>query len=62
MYYYGGCFTGHYNKMKFERLKEILKAKYYKDLCKFMNGQTCDANGIYEEDFLRWFYKLGVID
>ena len=48
--------------MKFERLKEILKAKYYKDLCKFMEGQTVDINGVYEDDFMRWFNKLPVID
>jgi len=48
--------------MKFERFKEILKAKAYKDLMKFMEGQTVDANGIYEMDFMRWFHKRGVID
>jgi len=48
--------------MKFERLKEILKEKYYKELCKFMEGQTIDEDGIYEDDFLRWFYKLSVVD
>ena len=48
--------------MKFERLKEILKSKAFKDLCKFMEGQTIDENGVYEEDFMRWFDKLGVID
>lgn len=48
--------------MKFERLKEILKPKYYKDLVKFMTGQTIDEDGVYEDDFLRWFYKKGVID
>jgi hypothetical protein len=48
--------------MKFERLKEILTSKAYKDLMKFMEGQTVDFNGVYEDDFLRWFYKLEVID
>ena len=48
--------------MKTERLKEILKLKYYKDLIKFMEGQTMNETGIYEDDFLRWFYKLPVID
>jgi hypothetical protein len=48
--------------MNIERLKEILKAKHFKDLMKFMEGQTYDENGIYEEDFIRWFNKLGVID
>lgn len=48
--------------MKFERFKEILKPKYYEDLMKFMTGQTVDGEGIYECDFLRWFYKFLVID
>jgi hypothetical protein len=48
--------------MKDKRLKEILKPKAYKDLMKFMEGQTSDADGIYEEDFMRWFYGLGVVD
>ena len=43
--------------MKNARLKQILKAKYYKDLCKFMEGQTVDVNGIYECDFMKWFYE-----
>lgn len=48
--------------MKFERLKEILKSKYYKDLLEFMEGQTVGSNGVYEDDFLKWFYKLEVVD
>ena len=48
--------------MRFERLKEVLKAKAYKELVKFMEGQTIDDNGIYEQDFLRWFYEQEVID
>jgi hypothetical protein len=48
--------------MKDKRLKEILKPKYFKDLMKFMNGQTVDDNGIYEDDFMRWFYNLPVVD
>jgi len=48
--------------MKFERFKEILKAKYYKQLIKFMEGQTIDEMGIYEDDFLKWFYELPVTD
>lgn len=40
--------------IKMERLKKILKTKAYKDFLKFMVGQTCDVNGIYEDDFLRW--------
>ena len=48
--------------MKIERLKEILKPEAFKDLIEFMLGQTYDANGIYEQDFLRWFYKQEIID
>lgn len=48
--------------MKFQRFKEILKKKYYNDLIKFMEGQTVDEEGIYEDDFLRWFYNLPNID
>jgi hypothetical protein len=48
--------------MKIERFKEILKPKVFKDLMKFMEGQTVDTNGIYEGDFMRWFYGLEVID
>ena len=45
-----------------KRLKEILKPKAYKDLMKWMTGQTVPLDGIYEWDFLRWFYKLEVVD
>ena len=48
--------------MKLERLREILKAKAYKDLMKYMRGQTYDANGIYETDSMRWFEGLEVVD
>ena len=48
--------------MKYKRLKEILKPKAYKDLMRFMEGQTVDADGIYECDFMRWFYGLKVVD
>ena len=48
--------------MNIKRLKEILTLKAYKDLMKFMRGQTMDAKGIYEDDFMRWFYDLGVVD
>lgn len=39
-----------------------MKAKHFKKLMKFMEGQTVDESGIYEEDFLRWFYKMRVVD
>ncbi len=48
--------------MKYERFKEILKPKALKSLMKFMEGQTVDDNGIYEDDFMRWFYGLKVVD
>lgn len=48
--------------MKYERFEQILKKKYYKELMKFMEGQTVNENEIYEDDFLRWFHKLEVID
>jgi len=48
--------------MKNQRLKEILKPKALKSLMKFMECQTQDADGIYEGDFMRWFYKKEVID
>ena len=49
-------------QMRDNRLKEILRPKAYKELMKFMEGQTIDANGVYEDDFMRWFYKQEVID
>lgn len=48
--------------MRDKRLKEILKPKAYKELMEFMRGQTVDAEGIYEDDFMRWFYKQEVVD
>ena len=48
--------------MRDKRFKEILKPKAYKDLMKFMRGQTIDEDGIYEWDFLKWFYKQECTD
>lgn len=48
--------------MKFERLKEILKEEYYNDLLQFLAGQTVTMDGMYEDDFMRWFNKQGVVD
>lgn len=48
--------------INFNRIKEILKPKYYKDFNKFMYGQTVCIDGIYENDFLRWIYKLPCVD
>jgi hypothetical protein len=48
--------------IKPERIKEVLRTKYYKSFCKFMEGQTMDSEGIYEDDFIRWMQKLPVID
>jgi len=43
--------------MRIQRFKEILNPKAFKDLMKFMQGQTADEEGIYEDDFMKWFYK-----
>ena len=48
--------------ISFDRARKILKAKYYKELCKFMEGQTVDEYGIYDDDFLRFIKQMGVID
>ena len=48
--------------IKEKRIKEILKPKVYKEFCKYMNGQTMDMEGIYDDDFLRFVKKLPVID
>lgn len=48
--------------IKFERIKSILKAKSYKDFEKFMRGQTVDAEGVFEDDFIRWVKGLPVED
>lgn len=40
--------------VRFDRLKEILESKAYKDLIEWMTGQSCIEEGIYEWDFLRW--------
>jgi hypothetical protein len=43
-------------------MKKVLKPKYYKELCKWMEGQTTDEKGIYDDDILRWLEGQGVID
>ena len=48
--------------IKFKRIEEVLTKKAYKDFCKFMEGQTCGMEGVYEDDFLRWIKRLPVID
>jgi hypothetical protein len=49
--------------MRDKRFKEILKPKAYKSLMKFMEGQTTDAeDGIYEWDFMKWFYEQECTD
>jgi hypothetical protein len=53
--------------MRLSRIKEILKAKSFKDFSKFMEGQTIELlkdgdSDIYEDDFMRWFNKSGVVD
>jgi hypothetical protein len=49
------------------RIKQILKSKFYRDFCYFMDGQTMeiDKSGntiIFDDDFFRWINKLKVID
>jgi len=46
----------------FKQMKKVLKPKAYKELCDWMNGQTVDEQGIYDDDLLRWLEGLGVID
>ena len=48
--------------IKWGRIEELLKRTQYKNFCKFMEGQTVDANGVYEDDFLRFVKKQPVID
>lgn len=48
--------------IRFEILKEVLTKKAYNELMDFMIGQTVCEDGIYEDDFLRWINKLGVVD
>jgi len=46
----------------FKRLKQVLKSKYYKEFSEWMEGQTTDMKGVYEDDFLRWVQELPVLD
>lgn len=46
----------------FERIKEILNEKSYKEFCKFMEGQTVSEDGVPEDDFMRFVLKLRVVD
>jgi len=46
----------------FKRIEEVLTKKAYKDFMKFMTGQTVGIYGVYEDDFIRWINKLGVVD
>ena len=48
--------------IKFERIEELFKAREYKRFCKWMNGQTVDANGVYDGDFLRFVKRQPIID
>ena len=45
--------------IKFKRLEDVLKPRYYKEFEKFMIGQIVDENGIYERDFVKWLNKEG---
>lgn len=46
----------------FKRIREILKEEQYKKFLKFMEGQTVSEEGVYEDDFMRFVLKLGVVD
>ena len=46
----------------FRRIKEILNAKAYKEFNEFMSGQTVDAEGVFEDGFLRSVLKQEVVD
>ena len=46
----------------FDRIKSILNKESYKDFEKFMRGQTVDAEGVFEDDFIRWVKGLPVSD
>lgn len=53
--------------VKLKRIKEVLNKKAYKSFEKFMRGQTMsfDKNGdtiVYDDDFIRFIYKLPVVD
>jgi hypothetical protein len=43
-------------------IEKILKPKEYKRFIKWMEGQTTDMNGVYEDDFIRFVKGLGVTD
>ena len=47
--------------MKYDRLKQILKKKHFKELLKFITGHTTLVEEIHEWDFLRWFYEMEAI-
>lgn len=46
----------------FRRIKEILKPRAYRELMDFMEGQTIEFEGIFDDDFMRWVHKIPVID
>lgn len=48
--------------IRFKRLEQVLKKKYYKDFLKFMAGQTITLGGVIDYDFLRWINQMEVID
>lgn len=48
--------------IKFDRIREILKTKAYRDFLKFMEGQTVEENGVFDDDFLRFVKKYPVVD
>jgi len=46
----------------FKQLEKVLKKKYYREFVKWMEGQTVDEDGVYDDDILRWLEGQGVID
>ena len=53
--------------IKLSRIKEILSKKAYKEFIEFMRGQTVEVGedgktAIFEDDFIRFVNKQGVID
>jgi len=48
--------------IKFERVKELFTAKAFKEFSEWMKGQTVDAGGVFEDDFLRFVKRQPVID
>ena len=46
----------------FKQMEKVLKKKYYKEFCDWMNGQTVGIDGIFDDDLIRWLEGQPVID